>query len=546
MKLPVARVLSRFLREAGIEYVFGVSGHPLFDITDAIYQEPGLEFVPAQQELAAAYMANAYASAGRRPSACMGSAGPGVTNLLTGVAEAWKEGVPLFAIGADVENSVMGRGPSSWHELPQAEVMAPVTKLSRTLRDPNQVLDTLREAHCLMLSGRYGPIYLGFPPDVQEAEVEVPDGPWLTPLPKPAPADSAVIERAASELAAAKAPVVLIGGGVHWSDAGSEVLALAELLAAPVATSHADKGILSEEHSHVAGVAGYGGYAFADTAIKQADLILAVGTTFSEGLTSRYGHRLIPEGVRIVQIDVEPAEIGKNYPAEIGIVGDAKQALSALIEASRSRQQANLPERQARLERLGQAKRELFAEIARRGSASGGPITHWHVEHQVRQALRSDARVVAAGCTGEITSRFVAPEPVYQSGDFRAIGHGMCSAIGIKHALPNRQVVTITGDGSFMMELAELATASRTGYPDVVVVVDNAAYGGMKRDQVRHYDGHVIGVDLQLPDFEQLARAHSLYGRRVTTPAELPRAIEEALANPRPSLLDVVCPVEGM
>lgn len=546
MKMTVARVLARFLRQAGIEYVFGVSGHPLFDITDAIHQEPGLDFVATQQELEAAYMANAYAVAGRRPSACMGSAGPGVTNLLTGVAEAWKEGVPIFALGADVENSVAGRGWSSWHELPQAEVMAPVTKFSRTLRNPRHVLDSLREAHHHALSGRFGPVYLGFPPDVQETEIDVPDGSWLIPPAAPPAADPKSIEHAARELAGARSPVILVGGGVHWSGAGPQVLALAGLLDAPVVASHADKGLLSEEHGHVVGVAGYGGYPFADEAVHEADVILAVGTTFSEGLTYRYGHRLIPDGARILQIDLDPREVSKNYPVAVGIVADAQQALEALWSVLDKLPQSHQPERRARMERLGQAKRALFDDIERRGSASDGPITHWHIEHAVRRALRWDARVVAAGCTGEITSRFVAPEPVYQSGDFRAIGHGLSGAIGIKHALPDKQVAAITGDGSFMMELAELATASRTGYPDLVVVVDNGAYGGMKRDQIRHYDGHVIGTELTLPDFEQLARSFGLYGRRVTTPAELPGVLHEALADPRPALLDVVCPVEGM
>jgi acetolactate synthase-1/2/3 large subunit len=546
MKLTVSHLLARFLHEAHVEYIFGVSGHPLFSITDAIYQEPGIDLVPAQMELPGAYMANAYAAAGRRLGACLGSAGPGVTNLLTGVAEARKESVPLIAIGADVDAAVSGRGASSWHELPQAEVMAPVTMLSRTLRDPGCVLEALQEAHLVAVSGRKGPVYLGFPPDVQEAEVEVPDQPWIGPATAPLAADAAAIERAAAALAAAAAPVIITGGGVHWSQAEAEILQLAELLDAPVANPHAHKGILPETHPNVVGVAGYGSYPFADAFVKEADVILAVGLTFSEGMTYGYRHRLIPEGASIVQIDIDAGEIGKIYPVHSGLVGDAKQTVASLMTALQGKPQANPEERRARLRRLRDQKAEWFAEIARRGSMGSGPITHWHVEHAVRQALPADAMVVAAGCTGDILSHFVAPAPVYQSGDFRAIGHGLSSAIGIKHALPNRKVVSITGDGSFMMELSELATAARTGYPDLLVIIDNAAYGGMKRDQIRHHGGRIIGTELLLPNLPALAKAFGLYGRRVSDPGELPAVIEEALAHPGPAVIDAVVPVEGI
>src|SRR5579862_4690721 len=207
MKLTVSQLLARFLREAGVEYIFGVSGHPLFSITDALYQEPGIDLVPTQMELPGAYMANAYAATGRRLSACIGSAGPGVTNMLTGVAEAHKESVPLMALGADVDEDVSGRGASSWHELPQAEVMAPVTNFSRTLRDPKRVFEALQEAHAAAINARIGPAYLGFPPDVQEAEIDVSDQPWITPSAAPAVPDASAIERAAAILAQAQAPV---------------------------------------------------------------------------------------------------------------------------------------------------------------------------------------------------------------------------------------------------------------------------------------------------------------------------------------------------
>ena len=548
MKLSVADVLARFLAEAGVGHVFGVSGHPLFDITDAIYRQPGLELVPSTMELTGAYMANAYAIAGRRLGACMGSAGPGVTNLVTGVAEAAKESTPLFAFGADVDAHVSNKGASSWHELPQAEVMAPLTKLSRTLREPKRVLEALVEAHHEATTGRMGPVYLGFPPDVQEAEVEVPDQPWLADPPKPSAADQTSIERAAARLAAARAPSIIVGRGVYWASAEAEVLRLAELLDAPVGTSHASKGIVPDTHPNSVSVVGYGAFPapFGGEAIQQADVLLAVGSTFSEGMTHGYGHRLIPEGVSIVQIDADAAELGKSYPVEIGIVGDAKQALQALLAALGTRQLEHKAERAARMERLRRQKAEFLAELERRGSSAEGPITHAHILHAVQKVAPKDAMLVEAGCTGELLSCTVASEPVYQSGDFRAIGHGLASAIGIQYALPRRQVAAITGDGSFMMELAELATARRSGYPLLTVLVHNDAYGGMRRDQIRHYERRIIGTELQLPEFPELAAAFGVHGRRVSQPAELELAIREALQAGGAALIDALCPVAGV
>lgn len=546
MKLTVADVLAKFLKEASIEYVFGVAGHPLFAITDALYREPGIDLVPSQMEVTGAYMANGYAVAGRRSSACIASAGPGVTNLVTGAAEAFKESTPLFVLGADVENRVAHKGASSWHELPQAEIMAPITKLSRTLRDPAQVFETLQEAHRAALSGRAGPVYLGFPPGVQATEIDVPDRPWLAAMPPVPSADPSAIEQAAAELAQAKAPLIIAGGGVYWANAGKQVGQIAEALNAPVGTSHTAKGVLSEEQAHAIGSLGFGAYPFADGCAQEADVILAVGTTFSEAMTRGYGHRVIPEGARIIQIDLDPAEIGKSYPVQVSIVGDALQALTALQDALRQRPQQHGAERQARMERIRREKAEWFAELARRGSTTEGPITHAHIVHAVQQVVQKDAVLIAAGCTGEIVSHAIATAPVYESGDFRAIGHGLASGIGIKLAVPERQVITMTGDGSFMMELSELATARRTGLPLVVLVVNNSAYGGMKRDQIRNYGGRIIGTELCLPKFQQLAESFGIFGRRVERPAELEPALQAAMGAGGPALIDVVCPVQGI
>jgi thiamine pyrophosphate-dependent acetolactate synthase large subunit-like protein len=305
------------------------------------------------------------------------------------------------------------------------------------------------------------------------------------------------------------------------------------------------KGLIPDTHPLAIGNVGFGAYPFSAAVTQESDVILAVGSTFSEGMTMGYGHRIIPEGAKIIQIDIDRGEIGKTYPVHLGIVGDAKQVVRALVEqlqGSGVKASASSP----RLERLEREKAAWREEARRRGSREDSPITHWHIYETVRRVIRDDAAIVVAGCTGEMHPRLVATAPVYQSGDFRVIGHGLSSGVGMKYALPEAQVLTITGDGSFLMELQELSTAARAGFPLLAIVVHNSAYGNMKRDQIRDYDGRVTGTDLLIPDLPKLASSFGVYGAKVERPADLEPAMRQAIAVNGPALLDVICPIEGI
>jgi acetolactate synthase I/II/III large subunit len=544
-ELSVAQVLVRYLKECGVRHIFGVSGHSVFDITDAIYQEPDIELIPAQMELSAAYMADGYARATRGLGVCLASSGAGATNLLTGIAQAYKESTPVMAFAADVENRLAGRGASSWHEVPQAELFRPITKLSRTISRPEETLDALREAHKQALSGRQGPVYLGLRVDVQRAPVAAPPQPWVGAPSSETAVDERLIATVADELRAAAAPTIVAGGGVYWARAEAELRELAELLGAPVGTPHSQKGLLAEDHPLALGVLGFGAFPFAHEIALESDLILAVGTTFSEGLTLGYGHRVIPPGARIIQVDADPAEIGKIYPVQQGIVGDARVVLRALIDrlkASGVRQQGPPP----RLERIAAAKRAWLDDLESRARASEGPINQWQLYQALRRVVTDDTIVVGEGGTGELLQRFVATSKVHHSGDFRAIGHGLSAAIAIRYAFPDQPVICVSGDGSFMMELQELATAARAGLALLIIVVNNSAYGNMKRDQVLHYGGRVIGTELYLPDLPALAASFHVHAERVERPAELEGAMRRGLAVGGTALIEVVCPIEGL
>ncbi|MGH7765889.1 MAG: thiamine pyrophosphate-binding protein, partial [Candidatus Binatia bacterium] len=538
MKSSVARLIVQFLKEAGVGHVFGLSGHSVFDITDALYDNPGIRFVQAMHEGPAAYMAAAYAKGTRSLGVCLASSGAGATNLLTGIAYAHKESIPLIALCSDVRTREAGKGASSWHEIPQREMFEPVTKMSVTLNGES-VFDSLREAVRQATTGRKGPVYIGVPRDVQTIEVEIPEAPWPSKPPPLAP-DAAAVERAAEELKAAAAPIIIAGGGVYWARAEAELKELAEILGAPFATTPSHKGLVSEEHTLALGALGFGAFPFAGSFSLESDLVLAVGATFSEALTLGYGTKVIPDGVPIIHVDNDRSEIGKIYPVRHSVVGDAKLVLRELIDRlKRSERKQN----SARLERLAKEKRAWREKLGSHDYGVEAPIDQWHVYRALMEAMSPETIVVGAGGTTELVRRFIARSYAYHSGDFRAIGSGLATSIGLAFSFPGRPVACVTGDGSFMLETQEMATAAVWKLPISIIVIRNEAYGNMKRDQIRHWGGRVIGTDLRLPDLCALAASYGVAAQRVERPAELPPAIERSLALGKPRLLDVVCPI---
>ncbi len=544
MKISVARLIVKFLKEAGVPYLFGLSGHSIFPITDALYAEPDLGFIPVMHELSAAYMTAAYAKGTRTLGVCTASAGAGVTNLLTGIAYAYKESIPVIVLAADVSRRHAGKGASSWHEIPQREMFEPITKMSVTLQNAEQAVDTLRHALNEATTGRKGPVYIGIPRDIQEQEVEAPGSGWLETIRPIVEPDQGALDQAAEELQKASAPIIIAGGGVYWSRAEEELRELAELLLIPFGTSPSHKGLISEDHPLSLGVLGFGAFPFTNPFCLESDLILAVGVTFSEGLTLGYGDKVIPAGARIIQVNLDPRELGKIYPAHLPILGDAKAALRGLIAWLRkARVQKKNP---SRLDKLREEKHSWHEKIFAYAHEGQGPINQWHVYRALKETLSEDEVVVGAGGTAELMRRFVTPSYAYHSGEMRAIGFGLSTSIGLSLAFPSRPVVCVSGDGSFMLESQELATAAALKLPISIIVIHNDAYGNMKRDQIKHHGGRVIGTELYLPDLCALAGSYNIEAERVAQPQALLPAMKRALAARKPILLDVICPIEGI
>jgi sulfoacetaldehyde acetyltransferase len=300
--------------------------------------------------------------------------------------------------------------------------------------------------------------------------------------------------------------------------------------------SYTAKGVFPENHPLALGCLGFGSRPYSRKFFQSSDLILALGATFSEGTTMRFGHEIVPEKAKIIQIDIDPKELGRNYPAELAIQADAKIALRAIIDEVKKRQPKG-PANGARAQEIQQAKQAWKAEVDQRTEKTG--LTYESVMKVLNELLTGKEILTTSGMTGDTLRGIDAVTPIIHAGEFRAIGTALATAMGVKLGRPDARVICVTGDGSFMMEQQELATARYHNIPLFVLVLRNNAYGGMKRDQIKSYEGRVIGTELFVPDLSKLAELYGARGYSVTSKEELRPVFQKALASDDFVVVDV-------
>ena len=532
----LAEIVVEYLSSKNVRHIFGILAHTSFALGDAIAKRPHLRFINAQHEGGAGNMALGYARATKKPAVCLVSAGGGATNIVTAVAQAYKESVPLFVISSDIDTAASAKGAwSSFHGMEHVRLFQPITKQSAKLERVEELGSLLDSLFRQTTRGRQGPVFLIIPEDLQHANLPEPlsFAPTADPI---APAmDGRAVHAAVDLLLQAKAPVVLAGTGVDWSGAQEEVLELAELLSLPVAASYTAKGVFPENHPLALGCLGFGSRPYSRNFFLASDLILALGATFSEETTLGFGHRIIPEKAKIIQIDTDPEELGRNYPTALSIQADAKIALRAIIDAVRGRlpKAANV----ARVQEIPQAKRAWKDELEQRTAKEG--LTYELVMKALNELLTGKEILTTSGMTGDTLRGIDAVTPIIHAGEFRAIGTALATAMGVKLGRPDARVICVTGDGSFMMEQQELATARYHNIPVFVLILRNNAYGGMKRDQIKTYGGRVIGTELFIPDLPRLAELYGAKGFAVTRKEDLKSVFQQALASDDFVLVDV-------
>lgn len=524
----LSETVIEYLSSKNVRYIFGVLAHSSFALGDAIVKRPHLRFIQAQHEGGAGNMALGYARTAKKPAVCLVSAGGGATNIITAVAQAYKESVPLFVISSEIDTASSAKGAwSSWHGIEHARLFQPITKQSLKLERAEEIGPVLDTLFHQTIRGRRGPVYLGIPTNMQQASLPEPLTFSDTVDPTVPSIDPPVAERVVDLLLNARTPVILVGTGVDWSGAREEVRELADLLSIPVAVSYTAKGVFPENHPLALGCPGVGGRPYAQKFLLESDLILALGTTFSEGTTLGYGRRVIPENAKIVQIDIDPQELGRNYPSYLSIQADAKSALRAIIAGIKSKNPtAQGNGRVLEVQEARQAwQKERLEQTAGQGMTKDSVLT------ALNELLTGNETLVASGMTGDVVRNIDATMPIIHAGEFRAIGTALATSLGVKLGLPEARVVCITGDGSFMMEQQELATARLHNIPVLVLVLRNNAYGGMRRDQLKNYGGRVIGTELFVPDLARLAELFGAKGFTVTRLEELRPVLKRSLES---------------
>ncbi len=516
------QALVRSLHREGVRVVFGLPGVQTYHAMDALHEEPGIRFITTRHEQATTYMADGYARAGGQVGTALVVPGPGLLNASAGLGTAYATSSPVLLVSGQVNRDRIGQNVGLLHEVnDQMDLVKHITKWRSRILDPADIPRIVHEAFGHLTSGRPRPVEIEIPPetlsDVADIELYEPEGPRRTSP------DRKSLEQAVSLLAEARRPVIWAGGGAVSSGAGPALQAVAELLQAPVFTTSEGKGAVSDRHELLLGVMRRTSDPIREY-FQGADVVLAVGTRFADAP--------VLEGQQVIQIDVDEEEIGRNHDKTLGILGDAKLTLERMHSLAREAG-VGPPSRTAESQML-RAERAALVDATQPQGA---------FVRALREGIPEDGIVVAGMTQLGYYSRWFFP--VYESGTyltssyFGNLGFAYPTALGAKVARPDRPVVALSGDGGFLFNSQEMATAVMEGISVVAVVFNDNAYGNVLRDQVNRFDGNVIGTRLHNPDFMKLADAYGASGIRVNGPEELAPALRRAIDADRPALIEV-------
>jgi acetolactate synthase-1/2/3 large subunit len=551
----VSRQLVRALEARGVEHIFGLCGHTNIAVLAELARSR-IRFVNVRHEQIAAHMADGYARATRRAAVVLSHLGPGLTNAATGVANAALDSVPMVVIAGDVPTHYHGKHPHQEINLhadaSQFEIYRPFVKRAWRVDQPDLFPEVLDKAFALAESGRRGPVLIDVPMDIFSREVDAARferrGAGSRPVRGPS-LDGATAAEIVTELLAARRPVIYAGGGVLLADAARELRALVDHLEIPVAHTLMGKGALPDDHPLVLGMTGFWGTRFINEQCRTADCVLALGTRFSEADCSSWepAYTFAIPPTRLLQIDIDPTEIGRNYPVAIGAVADLRPALAALSRAALALAPAGVrrPERRAE---IAEARAGFVAGNRGHAESDAYPMRPERILAEVRQALPRDALITTdvGWNKNGVGQQFPIYEPgtIFTPGGYATMGFGAPAALGVKLAHPGRAVVALVGDGGFGQNPAVLATAFELGLGVVWVVMNNCAYGTIAGLEQAHF-GTTFGTVFERngqpysPDYAAIARAYGVDGVKLTAAAELGPALDRALRADRPCVIDV-------
>ncbi len=549
MSMTGARLILEGLSKEGCDVVFGYPGGAIMPVYDALYDHP-VRHILVRHEENASFAASGYARASGKVGVCMATSGPGATNLVTGLVDAMMDSIPVVAITGQVSKHLIGR--DAFQEADVFGITRSCTKHNYLVKDVSELVRTIHEAFYIARSGRPGPVLIDITKDVQVAKAgyHVPGPIHLRGYKVAMEGHSGQIKRAAKMIWESERPYIYAGGGIVNSGASAELDELARLIEAPVAHTLMGLGALASDHPNYISMLGMHGSYAANMGISNADLLIALGVRFDDRVTGRL--ESFARHAKVLHVDIDPAEIGKNRHPDLPIVGDVKQVLSRLnkllAETRESEGRAHAESRRRWMEQI----REWQREHPYCYTSSDSEIKPQYLVQEIDRISQGEAIVCADVGQHQMWAaqyvRFNKPRLWINSGGLGAMGFGLPSAVGAQFARPDKLVIALVGDGGFQMSMPELSTIASYGLPIKIVIMNNGYLGMVRQWQELFFNRRYSAVEMDcFPNCEHLAAAFGMKGRTVEKPDHLPGALREAVEEPGPYLLNVkVSPEESV
>lgn len=535
MEITAAEALVRCLEQENVDLVFGYPGGAILHVYDALYNS-SVKHVLTRHEQGAIHAADGYARATGKVGVCLATSGPGATNLVTGIANAYMDSVPLVVITGQVPVSQIGT--DAFQEVDITGITLPVTKHNYLIKDPEQLPQIIRKAFHIAATGRPGPVLIDLPKDVSQAKIKFtyPEKVYLPGYKPTYKGHPAMVGQAGKVIMESKRPVIYAGGGVISANAAAELKELAETIAAPVTHTLMGLGCFPGDHPLSLGMLGIHGSRYANQAVTECDCLITVGARFDDRVVAKI-EGFAPDA-KVIHIDIDPAEISKNIPALLPIVGDVKLVLEALLPLLKKRENTEWT-----------AQIQTWKEEYRLGYAEDGELKPQLVIEKLYEATNGEAVVVTDVGQHQMWTahyyKFKEPRSFVSSGGLGTMGFGLPAAIGAQMGVPGQKVVLITGDGSIQMTLQELGTIMEQGLPVKIFVMNNRQLGMVRQQQEYYCDKRYIAVDFQFDlDFAALARVYGLAGYTVETADQLTGILPEVLDSPGPVLVNCLVSVK--
>lgn len=521
MRLTGARILVESLIKEGVEVMFGYPGGANLPIFDALY-DSSLKFILVRHEQAAAHASDGYARATGKVGVCIATSGPGATNLVTGIATAYMDSIPVVAITGQVKTFLIGN--DAFQEADVTGISRPITKHNYLVKDVAELARTIKEAFHIASTGRPGPVLIDIPVDVQiaEAEFEYPKQCEIRSYKPTYFGHPGQIKKAAKLIHQSKKPVIYAGGGVIISGADYELKELAEKIQSPVTTTLMGLGCFSQDNNLSLGMLGMHGTAYANNAVMESDLIIAVGARFDDRVTGRID-KFAPYA-KVIHIDIDPSSISKNVKVDVPIVGDAKNVLGQLNELIKPSDTTEW------LKTIHNWKKRYPLTYKK----DDNKLKPQYVIEQIYEATKGEAIITTEVGQNQMWAaqyyKYIHPRTFISSGGLGTMGYGFPAAIGAQLGKPDRVVFDIAGDGSIQMNIQELATAVDNRLPVKVAILNNQYLGMVRQWQELFYKKRYSYTHLINPDFVKLAQAYGAVGLRVTKKEDVRPTIDEALS----------------